>query len=170
MLVWVCSCEIATLLEITCHGSYGLRLFFSAYTLNTQHATLSQQQTWKSNESIHVILICTRSDKYMCWSYRIWLNVPQIKWTVAWDFQQFGMCTQQRLRPAYAYAQTDQSLCWSLKYSMTVKLLTERHLRCLSLKGGCTGSSESTHVKVSNCWKSHSVAHIYLMALTSSNR
>ena len=27
---------------------------------------------------------------------------------------------------------------------MTVKLLTEHHLESLSLKGGCTGSSEST--------------------------
>ena len=26
---------------------------------------------------------------------------------------------------------------------MSVKLLTEQHLECLSLKGGCTGSSES---------------------------
>ena len=34
---------------------------------------------------------------------------------------------QQRLRLACAYAQTDQSLCWSLEYSM-VKLLTEDHL------------------------------------------
>ena len=32
------------------------------------------------------------------------------------------------------YAQTDQNLCWSLKYSMTVKLLTDPHLRFLSLK------------------------------------
>ena len=31
----------------------------------------------------------------------------------------------------------------SLKYSMSVKLLTEHHLEFLSLKGGCTGSSES---------------------------
>ena len=30
---------------------------------------------------------------------------------------------------------------------MTVKLLTEYHLEFLSLKGGCTGSSESTLVK-----------------------
>ena len=30
---------------------------------------------------------------------------------------------------------------------MTVKLLTEHHLEILSLKGGCTGSSESAHVK-----------------------
>ena len=30
---------------------------------------------------------------------------------------------------------------------MTVKLLTEHHLGLLSLKGGCTGSSESTLVQ-----------------------
>ena len=30
---------------------------------------------------------------------------------------------------------------------MIVKLLTEHHLEFLSLKGGCTGSSESTDVK-----------------------
>ena len=36
---------------------------------------------------------------------------------------------------------------------MLVKLLTEHHLEFLSLKGGCTGSSESTLVKMSN-WTS----------------
>ena len=36
----------------------------------------------------------------------------------------------------------------SLEYSMIVKLLTEQHLEFLSLKRGCTGSSESTHVKM----------------------
>ena len=41
-----------------------------------------------------------------------------------------------------------------LEYSITVKLLTEHHLEFLSLKGGCTGSSESTHVKMPHCWKS----------------
>ena len=43
---------------------------------------------------------------------------------------------------------------------MIVKLLTEHHLEFLSLKGGCTGSSESTLVKMSNCWKSHATAQI----------
>ena len=43
---------------------------------------------------------------------------------------------------------------------MTVKLLTEQHLEFLSLKGGCTGSSESTLVKMPHCWKSHFKAHI----------
>ena len=42
---------------------------------------------------------------------------------------------------------------------MSVKLLTEHHLAFLSLKGDCTGSSESTLVKMSNCWKSHAAAN-----------
>ena len=41
---------------------------------------------------------------------------------------------------------------------MTVKLLTEHHLEFLSLKGGCTGWSESTLVKMSNCCKSQAAA------------
>ena len=43
---------------------------------------------------------------------------------------------------------------------MIVKLLTEHHLEFLSLKGGCRGLSESTHVKMPRCWKSHALAHI----------
>ena len=43
---------------------------------------------------------------------------------------------------------------------MIVKLLTEHHLEFLSLKSGCRGSSESTNVKMSNCWKSHAAAQI----------
>ena len=43
---------------------------------------------------------------------------------------------------------------------MTVKLLTEHHLEFLSLKGGCTGSSESTLVNMRHCWKSHVAAQI----------
>ena len=36
------------------------------------------------------------------------------------------------------------------------------HLEFLSLKGGCTGSSESTLVKIPHCWKSHAMAHLLL--------
>ena len=43
---------------------------------------------------------------------------------------------------------------------MIVKLLTELHLEFLSLKGGCRGSSESTHVKMPHCWKSHALAQM----------
>ena len=43
---------------------------------------------------------------------------------------------------------------------MTVKLLTEQHVEYLSLTGDCTGSSESIHVKMRHCWKSH--VHVIL--------
>ena len=42
---------------------------------------------------------------------------------------------------------------------MIVKLLTEHHMEFVSLKGGCTGSSESALVKMPLCWKSHVVAN-----------
>ena len=43
---------------------------------------------------------------------------------------------------------------------MSVKLLAEHNLELLCLKGGYTGSSESIHVKMPRCWKSHVTAHI----------
>ena len=59
-------------------------------------------------------------------------------------------------------AQSDQSLCKSLEYSMSGWLLTEHHLEFLRLKGGCAGSSESTLVKMPYCLKSHATANIFL--------
>ena len=41
---------------------------------------------------------------------------------------------------------------------MIVELLTEHNLGFVSLKGGCRGSSESTLVEMSNCWKSLALA------------
>ena len=43
---------------------------------------------------------------------------------------------------------------------MLVKLLTEHHLEFLSLKRGCTGSSESALVKISHYWKSDVTAQL----------
>ena len=43
---------------------------------------------------------------------------------------------------------------------MIAKLLNEHHLEFLRLKGGCRGLSESTLVKMSNCWKSRAAAQI----------
>ena len=45
---------------------------------------------------------------------------------------------------------------------MSVRLLMEYHLEFLSLTGGCTGSSESTYVKIPHCWKSHVTAQLSL--------
>ena len=43
---------------------------------------------------------------------------------------------------------------------LSVKLLTEHILEVQSLKGGCTGSSESTLNKMPHCWKSHVTAQM----------
>ena len=43
---------------------------------------------------------------------------------------------------------------------MSVKLLTEHYFEFLNIKIGCTGSSESTIVKIPHCWKSHVAAHL----------
>ena len=72
------------------------------------------------------------------------------------------MCDQQSLRSACAYAQSDQCLCESLEYSMSVKLLTEHNLEFLSLKGGCTGSFDFTLVKMQHCWKFHVAAYTFI--------
>ena len=49
-----------------------------------------------------------------------------------------------------------------IKYSMSIKLMTEHYLEFLSLKGGYTGSSESTLVKMPHCWKSRVTAQLQL--------
>ena len=50
---------------------------------------------------------------------------------------------------------------------MSVKLLTEHHLEFLSLKGGYTGLSEYTHVKIPHCWESRGIAHYIFLAFFS---
>ena len=50
---------------------------------------------------------------------------------------------------------------------MNIKLLTEQHL---GLKGGCTGSSESIHVKMPHCWKALVAAQIRFNSLKKANK
>ena len=83
-----------------------------------------------------------------------------IIWASAWYFQQCGMCDQQSLRSACAYAQSDRSPCCSLEYSIIVKLLVGQHLEFLCLERGCRGSSGSARVGVPHCWRSHVTAHL----------
>ena len=45
---------------------------------------------------------------------------------------------------------------------MNFKRLTEHNLEFLALIGGCTGSSETIHVKMPHCWKSHVTAHLFI--------
>ena len=44
----------------------------------------------------------------------VWIHTMYVWfyiWASAWDFQQCGLCDQQHLRSACAYAQSDQSFC-----------------------------------------------------------
>ena len=50
---------------------------------------------------------------------------------------------------------------------MVVKLLNEHHLAFLSLKGGYRDSSESKHVKMPHCWKSHATAQFFYYVVSS---
>ena len=52
---------------------------------------------------------------------------------------------------------------------MTVKQLTKHNLEFLSLKGECTGSSESTLVKIPHCRKSHVAVDIIKLCLQMSD-
>ena len=47
---------------------------------------------------------------------------------------------------------------------MIVKLLTEHHFEFLNLKGGRTGLSEATLVKMPHCWKSRVMAQFNTLA------
>ena len=53
---------------------------------------------------------------------------------------------------------------------MSVKLLTEHNFEFLSLKGSCTGSSESTLVKMPHCLKSHATAHMFFEILETYHK
>ena len=58
----------------------------------------------------------------------------------------------------------------SLEYSMSVKLLTEHRLEFLSLKGGCTGSSESTLVKMPHHVATHMIFILLLNLFSGVKR
>ena len=50
---------------------------------------------------------------------------------------------------------------------MIVKLRTEHDLEFLSIKGGCTGWSESTLVKMSHWWKKRVTAQLWFICISS---
>ena len=77
-----------------------------------------------------------------------------MRFPTMWYVQQAKAQTSLRIRAVC------QSICESLEHSMIIKLLPEHHLEVLSLKGGYTGSSKSTLVKIPHCLKSHVTTQI----------
>ena len=79
--------------------------------------------------------------------------------------QRMRFPTMRYVRPAMPQISLRIRAVWSepllIAWSSTIiKLLTKHQLRFLSFKGGCTGSSGSTHVKMRHCWKTHVAAHM----------
>ena len=73
--------------------------------------------------------------------------------------------TMWYVRPTKAQTSLRRGAVWSEPlpvacHSMSFKLLSEQHFGFLSLKGVCTGSSESIHVKMSHSWKSQVAAYM----------
>ena len=68
--------------------------------------------------------------------------------------------TMWYVRSAKPQISLHMSLCYSLEYSLCVKLLTEYHLECIILYRDYTGSYETTLVKMQNCWKSQVAANM----------
>ena len=78
------------------------------------------------------------------------------------------LCTQRRLRSAWASAQSDQSLCCPHEESLASYLPIERIAKTLISLGGCPGWSESSLGAQSFCWLCQEVAHFFF--LTANNQ
>ena len=83
--------------------------------------------------------------------------------------------TMWYVRPAKAQTSLRIRADWSepllvVEYYVTVKLLTEHHLKFLCLTGGCTGSSESTLIKMPHYWKSRVAAQLCPRTLWQGRR
>ena len=65
-----------------------------------------------------------------------------MRFSTMWYVRPAKAQTSLRIRAVY------HSLCLSHEYSMALKILTEHDLEFLSLKGDCTGSSESVPVNM----------------------
>ena len=71
------------------------------------------------------------------------------------------MCVRTKVSDQPAHTRSlIRAFASRLSGSMIVKLLTEHHYEFLSLKGGCRGSSEYTHVKISHEKKCHVVGNL----------
>ena len=116
------------------------------------------------------LFVCCRHDwpferKLPASKITIWRYKPKLKALGTNLSRNMRFPTMWYVRPATAQislrkAHSDQCLSYSLDYSMSVELLAEHYLEFLSVKGGCTGLSDSTLVKMSHWWKARVATQI----------
>ena len=70
------------------------------------------------------------------------------------------LCSQRKLRSAWASAQSDQSLHCPHEENLGAELPIERTAKTLIRLGGCPGCSESSLGSHSFCWFCHVAAHL----------
>ena len=73
--------------------------------INSSSPNVSPLSTSTNHCQYHSMALIFYKERWYPWKYMYLI------WARAWDFQQCGMCDQQSLRSACAYAQSDQSLC-----------------------------------------------------------
>ena len=120
-------------------------------------------QITASQHGLRCLLNYSGTRKYL--NLEIGTCEPQFyinNWASAQDFQQCGMCDQQSLRSACAYAQ--HSLIRAFASPLNILQLLSYSLSSIwsfyADIEGRTGSSESIRIKMPHCWKSHVAAQL----------
>ena len=149
-LIWVYSCQNATLLEITCCGSY----------IDVSKLI----RMWGGNEwmtQYKIYMCCLRPS--LAGRYEVFSSLTGVTELCPWE------------RHIYPSTQEDNVVCATNKvsdqpantgsliraFASPFKILwVLSYLEVFSLKGGRTGTSESTLVKMPHYWKSHVTVHI----------
>ena len=123
--------------------------------VNPKHIYIYVKSIILNNYPPNIFVLKTVSALYIC---SIYSSAFHTRFELRHEIYNKVVCATSKASDQPAHVQSDRSLCLLLEYSLTLKLLTKHHLEFLSLKGGCTGSYESTLVKMPHCWKAHVTA------------
>ena len=95
----------------------------------------------------------------------MWVDKPVFE---QWhEIPNYVVCATNKASDQPAHTRSLIRAFASCLHIFSVELLIKHPLEILSLKGGCTGSSESTLVKMPHCWKSHFTAHFFFLYFVS---
>ena len=132
------------------------RFFYPTLTLMMEYYILAwPNNTFFCRSKSMILITSMRSSLIKSRKVHPILNIKNWATTcVRCSTMWYCMFDQQRLRPACIYASLIRAFA-SRSNILWLKPLSEYHLEFISLKGGCTCSSESTLVKIPHCWKSH---------------
>ena len=89
--------------------------------------------------SLNRSFCCNKSSLSLAW-YHFYI----IKWAATWQNQQNEVCIRRRIRPAWASAQSDQSLHCALNRLLRAQCVFMQRVKTLIWLGGCPGWSESS--------------------------